>query len=224
MLPLGKIYPININTDQSILLYCLVLSVFFIFKKRNWKIIFISLISAAGIVFIDIFQHINLHSKNKIIVYHVPNQSCIELVDRKKGIMLVQNFSEEIKSKIDYHTINHILKEKRKTEIYDHIGFKEQFPSYVENGILFFVWNGNSIAIICGKCNIESLKSVPLDYLIISGNYLNVNDYLDMNLNVGQVIWDSSNSFKRTEYYKFLNNRALHHVSINGPYMNLISE
>jgi len=224
MLPLGKIYPINVNTDQSILLYSIILSVYFMFKKRNWKFIFVSLLGVTGIIGIDIYQRIDLHSKSKIIVYNIPNQSCIELVDRRKGIMLVNNLSEDLKSKINYHTKNHILKEKRKTEIFDFTDFTAKLPSYFEGGILLFAWNGNSIAIIHDKCFIESLRSLPLDYLIVSGNNLHINDYFNKNLNVEQVIWDSSNSVHRSDYYRFLNNTAIHHVSIHGPYIDRLKD
>jgi competence protein ComEC len=224
MLPFGKIYPINVNTDQSILLYGLILSVYIMLKKRNWKIIFISLITVTGIIIIDIRQYIDLQSESKIIVYHIPDQSCIELVDRRNGIMLVNDLSEDLKSKINYHTTNHILKERRKTEIYDFTNFSAKFSSYVEDGILLFAWNGNSIAIIHDKCFIESLGSIPIDYLIVTGNNLNVNDYLNKNLNVEQVIWDSSNSIHQTDYYQLQNNTSMHHVRVNGPYINRLKD
>jgi hypothetical protein len=193
-------------------------------KKRNWKIIFISLITVTGIIIIDIHQYIDLQSESKIIVYHIPDQSCIELVDRRNGIMLVNDLSEDLKSKINYHTTNHILKERRKTEIYDFTNFSVKFSSYVEDGILLFAWNGNSIAIIHDKCFIESLGSIPIDYLIVTGNNLNVNDYLNKNLNVEQVIWDSSNSIHQTDYYQLQNNTSMHHVRVNGPYINRLKD
>jgi len=219
-LPLGKIYPIHINANQCILLVVLILSMFFMIRKRNWKIIFISLISASGIILADINQYVSLQKEKKIIIYHIPYRSCIELVDNMEGVMLVRNLSEDLRSKIQYHTANHIIKEKRETVMSDFPDFARKFASYSEDGILFFIWNGKSIAIVYGKYDIETLKLFPLDYLIVSGNILETDDFLKMHLDIKQTIWDASNSIDQSDYHKFLNNDVMHHVRINGPYMN----
>ena len=224
LLPFGKISPIDINIYQSILLFFLILSVFLLFSKRNRRFIFFSMICVLGIILIDFHQYFNLQNEKKIIVYHIPDQSCVELVENRNGVMLIQNSSETLKSRIDYHTGNHITDGKRTTTVLDMFEFANQFPCYVEDGILFFIWNGISIAVIYDKCNIESLRSVPLDYLIISNNTLRTEDFLKMRLNADQVIWDASNSFKRSDLNDFQNNTAIHHVRINGPYIQSIKD
>jgi competence protein ComEC len=223
-LPMGKIAPININTYQSILLFILILSVFFIFRKRNWKIIFISLISAGGIILVDLYQCLKLQNENKIIVYHIPNYACIELVDQRKGIMLVQNLSKNLKSRIDYHTGNLRIIERRNTIVYEYAGFAANFPSYYKDGILLFVWNGSSIVIIHDKFNFVALRSVRIDYMIVSGNKLEIRDFLNMNLNVKHVIWDASNSLIQLDSDSLLNRDEMHHVRIHGPYIKPIQD
>jgi hypothetical protein len=224
ILPVGKIYPVNIDASQSILLYILIFSIYFMIRTRKWKLLFLSLICAAGIIFIDIYYCEKFQHEKKIIVYDIPYHSCIELVNNRKGIMLVKKVSENMKSTIQYHTGNHILKEKRKTVMVDYGEFAEKFPGYVKEGIVFFTWDGHSFAIIYGKCDPEILVSIPLDYLIITGNHLEMDTFLDLNLHAKQVIWDTSNSNHRSVHPLHEGTPDMHHVRIKGPYINALRD
>jgi len=222
-LPMGKIYPISISTSQSFWLFVFILSIYFMIRNRNWKMIFISMICASLIIMTDLYRKIHYRKEKKIIVYNIPYMSCTELIDGRNGIMLINDLSEQQISKIHFHTRNNIISEKRNTEIYNFSDIPREFMNYSEDGLLIFLWNSKLIAIVFSKANIDRLKFIPIDYLIISGNALNIEDLKNLKLNIKQVIWDSSNHFYQSLYKDQALNVDLHQVRIHGPYINIIN-
>lgn len=221
-LPLGIIHPIQIDFSQCVILYAFILSIYIMIRKRNWKLILVSAICVTGIVAVDFYKSIKIQKEKKIIVYDIPSISCIELVDGSDGLMLVQDLSERQKSKIHYHTGNHIIKEKRLSEICLFSDIHEKLPCESKDGILIFSWNEKSIAILYQKININRLKLLPIDFLIISNNVVSLEDLMKRDLKIKYMIWDSS-----CRAYQFNDNipensSMTHHIRLQGPFIKYL--
>jgi competence protein ComEC len=222
-LPYGIIQPVHIDLSQHIILCSLIFSTFIMLYKKNRKIILFILLCISGIIGKDLYHKIKIQNDKKIIVYNVPNRTCIEFVDGREGIMLVHDLSEDLKSKINFHTINHIVRNKRDTEIITFSDIQRKFPGTYHERFLIFTWNGKSVVVMDKKCNLDVLKTISIDYLIVSKNAYKQKDLSGFNLNVKHMIWDSSN-----QEYMFGNhepepNRNRHHIRLHGPFVNLLN-
>jgi len=226
-LPYGIIHPIHIYSSQAVLLSAGILSLYIMIIRRKWKIALITTSCLLGTASTDLYFQVKHQTEKKIIVYNVPGVSCIELVDGHEGILIVPDLSADQKSKIDFHTRNHIIKSERKTKMYHYAQIPEKLPTVRSEGLLICVWNGKSIVILFEKCNLYQLRSIPVDYLIISNNIINLKDLRELNLPLDHVIWDSSNrGYPRTSYGLPINSNkadisySRHHVRFGGPFID----
>ena len=173
-LPLGLIKPIQIDLLQGILMIILITSIYFMLKSRNWKIILLSIGCAIGIISIDLKDKVMSSHKNYILIYNIPNISCIELVSGNTSSIVLSDLYEVNIGKINYHVMGHVIKKKRKTEFTDYSKISEQIPAKFLDGNLLICWNGKSIAFSGeGESNgrfMEYLDLIGLniDYLVIS--------------------------------------------------------
>jgi competence protein ComEC len=222
-LPYGIIQPVHIDLSQHIILCSLIFSTFIMLYKKNRKIILFILLCISGIIGKDLYHKIKIQNDKKIIVYNVPNRTCIEFVDGREGIMLAHDLSEDLKAQINFHTINHIVRNKRDTEIITFSDIQRKFPGTYHERFLIFTWNGKSVVVMDKKCNLDVLKTISIDYLIVSKNAYKQKDLSGFNLNVKHMIWDSSN-----QEYMFGNhepepNRNRHHIRLHGPFVSLLN-
>jgi hypothetical protein len=247
-LPYSLIQPIHIDLLQAILLFQGVCALFLALRKRKAIPFIVGCLCLSGIFAIDLHRNIRCRGKQKIIVYHVPGISCIELVCGPEGIMIIGESSEFLESKVDYHTRNHIQKERRTTrkcDLHDLSGF---VPSRNLDGLTLLIWNGKSIGILHDNFNLDRLRSITLDYLIISLNAYETSENATEDLSIRQVVWDSScrddlyNTMRPDDWEDRPGNKAGspttdlptrmgpfrikenndpgHHVSVEGPFID----
>jgi competence protein ComEC len=229
-LPYGLIKPLQIDAFQALLMIIMITSVYFMFKTRIWKIIFISFACAAGIISIDIVDKIKSYQKKYLIIYNIPKISCMELVDGRSSVIVLKELSRFAKDKINHHVMGHVIKKKRNTELADYSNISEKIPAKFLDGILLICWNGKSIAILGGILkdfnnlnNYRGLIDLNINFLIIPGLWRDMEDFQNYANGQGNIIFDSSNSH-RLPYSKVENKlESIYFVPVHGPYIRPIN-
>jgi competence protein ComEC len=219
-LPLGIIRPIQLNSLQIIILSGVILNLCFTVRARYWRFIFVAFSGMMTIISIDIFDKMQYHQEHKIIVYNVPNHLCIELVEGNRGMILVNDDVQLDISKIHYHTMNHSIHERRKTEVFKISEVSAILPVRQIEGLMICTWNGRSLAIWHDDAPVSNLKEVPIDYLIICRNLATPEEVLNMELKARNIIWDSSNRTYQFQDDIFENTDRTHYVRQQGPFID----
>jgi competence protein ComEC len=218
-LPFGMIKPLQIGFPQGVMLAVLILSIYFTMRTRIWKILLLSLGCAIGIIGIDIKDKVLSSNKKRIIIYNTPKISCMELIDGNTSLILVEDLSNVDVEKINYHVMNHIVGQKRKTEFANYSEISKKFPVIYMNSSLLMCWNGKSIAILKGDADIRELKGMNIDYVLISNLWQNTEDLRGVAHNGGKIIWDSSNPYVTRMAEEDLFIESIHIVPIHGPFI-----
>ena len=179
---------------------------------------------------VDLFHWIGTHTVKQIIVYNVPGISCVELVDGHEGIILIDDQAVNQNARIDYYTQNHIIKHKRKTEIYPYSRVSEKLATFRSNGLLICNWNDRLIFLVHENSAIQQLKNIQIDYLILSNNIAGPEILKELDPPPGHVIWDSSNRGfqnagigRRPDNMDTGKNYSGHQVRKDGPYIDDIN-
>ena len=218
-LPFGMIKPLQIGFPQAMMMAVLILSIYYTTKTRIWKILLLSLGCAIGIIGIDIKDKVLSSKEKRIIIYNTPMISCMELVDGNTSLILVEDLSNVNVDKINYHVMNHIVSQKRKTEFADYSEISKKLPVIYMNGYLLMCWNGKSIAILKREADIRELKGMNIDYVLISNIWQNTEDLRRVAQNGGKVICDASNPYVTRMAEEELFIESIHIVSIHGPFI-----
>jgi hypothetical protein len=143
----------------------------------------------------------------------------MELVDGNTSLILVEDLSNVDVEKINYHVMNHIVGQKRKTEFANYSEISKKFPVIYMNSSLLMCWNGKSIAILKGDADIRELKGMNIDYVLISNLWQNTEDLRGVAHNGGKIIWDSSNPYVTRMAEEDLFIESIHIVPIHGPFI-----
>ncbi len=229
-LPSGLIKPLQIDAFQALLMIILIIGIYFMFKTRIWKIILISIGCAIGIIAIDIKDKVISSMEKYLIIYNIPNISCMELVDGRRGLIILKELNEADSVKINYHVMGHVIKKRRKTELADYSNISEKIPAKHLDGNLLICWNGKSIAILGGggkylnKSNeYRGLIDLNTDYLVIPGLWQNKGDLLNITNDEENIICDSSNSHKLSLMKSDNKYNSIYFVPVDGPYIRQIN-
>jgi len=222
-LPFGLIQPLQIEVYQGIMMAVLILSIYLMIRIRYWKILLVSLGCAIGIIGIDIKDKVFSFNEKRIIIYNTPNISCLEFVDGNTGMIMLNDLSGSNIDKINYHVMNSIIKQKRKTDFIDHSELSKKIPVRYRDGHLLICWNGKSIAILKGEVDNRGLKGLNIDYLVISNFYKNPEDLRTLAHSSGKIIWDSSNPYVMRMTEEGLLIESIHIVPIHGPFIEQIN-
>lgn len=228
-LPSGLIKPLQIDALQALLMVILIICIYYMFKSRTWKIIFISIGCAIVIVVIDIKDKVISSQEKHMIIYDIPEISCMELVDGNSSLIILKEINESDSIKINYHVIGHVIKKKRKTEFIDYFNISEKIPATHLDGNLLICWNGISIAILgegvkdmSNFSAYRGLLDLNTDYLVISGFRWNMKDFLSNTNREKNIIFDSSNSQKLSFTNVEENYKSIYYVPVHGPYIKQI--
>jgi competence protein ComEC len=228
-LPFGLIKPLQVDAFQGLMMIVLILNIFFMLRTRNWRLILISLVCAFGIIVIDLKEKVISFQEKYLIVYNIPNISCIELVSGNTSIIVLRNLHEVDIDKINYHVMGHIIKKKRKTKFTDYSGLSEKIPAKYQDGNLLVYWNGKSIAMLGesestgGLMENSDFINLNIDYLVISNSYQNIEGLLSIANRKENIIFDSSNSYKLLISGREHKYESIYYVLANGPYIKQIN-
>ena len=223
-LPYGLIKPIQIEACQGIMLSVLIMNSYLVIRIRNWKLLFLSLGCVIGIISFDIKDKVLSRNEKGIIIYNLPNISCIELVDGNTSFTILKDVSKHYIDKINYHVINHIVRQKRKTELSDYSEISRKLPLIKKDGHLLICWNGKSIAILNGDNEIKKLKGMNIDYMVISNSNSIPEDLRNLAHRNGKIIWDSSNSYGLRMAGTDQLHESIHLVPIHGPFIEQFND
>jgi hypothetical protein len=163
-----------------------------------------------------LFDKLKYQDERNLVLYHAPDLSCIELVNGREGLMLVNALSKEKRAKIDFHTKNHIIHRKRNTEIFKFSDIWTNIPVKYYKGLLLMVWESRSIGILTERSGYEKAILVPFDFLIIANNALKPDELNMLNINAKHVIWDSSNDVHVIERNPNQVYKSSHQVRLHG--------
>ncbi len=223
-LPYGLIKPIQIEVCQGIMLAALIMNSYLVIRIRNWKLLFLSLGCVIVFIGFDIKDKVLSLNEKGIIIYNLPNISCLELVDGNTSFIILKDVSKHYIDKINYHVINHILRQKRKTELSDYSEISKKLPIIKKDGHLLICWNGKSIAILNGDNDIKKLKGMNIDYMVISNSNTIPEDLRNLTHRNGKIIWDSSNSYGIRMAGREQLHESIHLVPIHGPFIEQFND
>ena len=199
-------------------------------KTRICKTILISLGCAIIVIAIDIKDKVISLQEKYLIIYNVPDISCLELVDGRSSLIVLKELNKLVKDKIKYHVMGHVIKKKRKTESADYFKISEKIPARFLDGNLLICWNGKSIAILGGGIKdfnrfneYRGLIDLNIDYLVISGLWQNMDDLLNITGGRKNIICDSSNSYKLSCTKSEDKYKSIYYVTDHAPYVRQIN-
>lgn len=193
-LPHGTLAPVYIDRTQQFLMVALIFSIFQLINTRRWKMLYLSFILLSGIIGSDICSKLKYSNDKKLILYHIPYSRCLEVVNGRNGLLIAQEWTEKQKERVIYNTKNHMARERRKTEMIPLDIFKTRIPTRIYKGLIIFVWNGKTIAILNNRSGMKYLPHIPMEFLIISHNAMKPENIPELHPDLRGIIWDSSNN------------------------------
>ncbi|MFM9840515.1 MAG: ComEC/Rec2 family competence protein [Cyclobacteriaceae bacterium] len=190
-LPFSLINEIHITTFQCWLLMGVLISFIFLFKFRRAKWLYTAF--AFAILF-STLQWIHFQesvNKSQLVVYAVSGHSAIEQIEQGSSV---------------FYTDSSLLNDEERTRF--HIrpnrlqhGVAEVKPSLISShniNIGLFYWQGKSVAFLANR-ETKLPQNLVVDFLIVAHNSFPIYKKERLNLKIGKLIIDGSNSRSYTK-------------------------
>jgi competence protein ComEC len=219
-LPFSVVDGVNINATQCILIMATTLAIILFFQYRRTTFLVGAVGSITVVTLLSLADLYGSTSTPRLVVYKVSRSSAYDLMEGGRAIFFADSTLMNDTGKVRFH-----LAPNRLLNYCDKVvqGKNQRFSSEFPFGRLT-VWNGKTILQLTAK--VQSLpKNIRIDYLIISKNSVNDLDALCRTSECGQIIVDSSNSFKFAERLvndAALTNRKVHSVWHHGAFNEVI--
>ncbi len=222
--PGAVIEPIILTPGQVILIYVAIVSIFacWLLSDRRWALILLS--SLLLFTFISSFKLYERLKTSEITVYQLTGHTAIDLIHDGRAIFIGDSLLMNDPEKIDFQ-----IKPNRNYQKVSEIQIvkAEEQSSYSSPGTWinypFIYFRGKTIAIIDNHWKASDLSGImPCDLVIFSGNVNVSTEELKKNLDIGEIIIDSSVPFyKADQLLKAIQDKgiACHSVRHQGAYV-----
>ncbi len=219
-LPYALIEGISISIFQTWLIYILVLSVilFFSFKDKSiLSVFFIAIIFFIGTEILEKTKQIN---QKKIIVYSIPNESAIDIIDGRKSILLASDKLSNDENRMLFH-IKHNWWNLGINSYFIHKLSDSSFQTesvYRNNNFIqfgdtkLFILNNDSL-VKYGAAN----SRLKVNYIVLSNNVKISITQIQNACTFDQLIFDSSNSDYLIKKWKTeCNDKEIKYFDVNA--------
>lgn len=202
--PYALLKGISISVFETWLMYGLIILFLYYFTKRQYNYILVALCFAIVILFSQIAEQHEQFNQKKIIVYNIPKTSAIDFISFKNNIFLTDSVFAKNESGLLFRvrhnwwdlglTNSKIISNNIKTNV---LTIKGQFIQFFDKRMA--IVNSQDVF---KKYSFSSLKTIHVDYLIVSMNpQLKMEDILKF-YHADKIIFDSSNSPYRVRKWK----------------------
>ncbi len=187
---------VYIDSNEAILIYCLIVSISFLllYRKKIYSFHALGLVVLLLLSFsYRLYQNVN---QKKIIIYNVRNSTVVDFMNGKKGTLLTDSVLMNDDNKLNYHVVNNRIKSGIGS--YENIvnlenDFFDQSLYKKGNFIQFY---DKKFVIINNEFKLYPTDTkMNVDYILITNNSrINISD-LENIFEFEELIIDNSNSF-----------------------------
>jgi len=187
---------VYIDLNEAILIYCLIISISFLFLYRKKIYSFFTLGLLVLLLFSFFYRSYQNTNQKKIVVYNVRNSTVIDFMDGKNGTLFTDSVLINDDNKLNYHVVNNRIKSG--------IGRFENILN-LENDLLndhlykngdFIQYYDKRLIIINSEFELyPSDTKITVDYLLITNNSkIEISDLVN-SFKFSEFIIDNSSSY-----------------------------
>lgn len=198
-LPWSVTENISVSIPETILIYICILLICFFFIYRKYNFLFTFFLLTIFLLGIQIAEQFEQAHQRKVFIYNIPKATVIDLVSQQNNFIICRNKENKI--------LNRYMEQN-----WWKIGVKEtRAVSNDTTGSSFFIkdeliiFAGNKLLLLDNADKVKGKHAstrLKLDQLLISGDIKIRIEEIRRMYDVGQIIFDSSNSKWRIEQWK----------------------
>ncbi len=172
-LPGSLISPVYLSPVQLVSLLILAGSFFIMFNYRKPRMLWVLAGSVMMIIGCDALHHFSHTGKKQIVQHLIPSSFCIELVNGKHTLLIMENEDIRHKKQYDFHVRNYCVKNKHNHTTVTMGDLDKMIPAIQAGNRKIFCWEGITFCFYRGKeKNLSKEAGIRYPDMIITENGL----------------------------------------------------